>query len=165
MKQHIARLVTRIYPRAWRERYEEEFTNFLEEETSELRTIMNVVRAAMWERIVPTVGGHMEQNAYSFGSMLRKPTAFLPLAMSLGGLVTVAIAGIVAAQHGGHLGGEKDEGSAAHMWQLLMTVQIPIVLWFAAKWLRRAPRASFGVLALQAGAWVASLAPVYLLHL
>jgi len=165
MKQHIARLVTRIYPRAWRERYEEEFTNFLEEETSESRTIMNVVRAAMWERIFPTVGGRMEQNAYSFGSMLRKPTAFLPLAMSLGALATVAIAAMVAAQHGGHLGGEKDEGSAAHMWQLLMTVQIPIALWFAAKWLRRAPRASFGVLALQAGAWVASLAPVYLLHL
>ena len=165
MKQRIARMVTRIYPRAWRERYEEEFTNFLEEESSELRTIINVVRAAMWERIFPTVGGRMEQNAYSFGSMLRKPTAFLPLAMSLGALATVAIAAIVAAQHGGHLGGEKDEGSAAHMWQLLMTVQIPIVLWFAAKWLRRAPQASFSVLALQAGAWLASLAPVYFLHL
>lgn len=107
----------------------------------------------------------MEQSAYSFSSMLRKPTAFLPLAMSLGALATLAIAAIVAAQHGGHLGGEKDEGSAAHMWQLLMTVQIPIVLWFAAKWLRRAPQASFGVLALQAGAWLASLAPVYFLHL
>ena len=165
MKKRLARMVTRIYPRAWRERYEEEFTNFLEEENSDLRTIMNVVRAAMWERMFPIVGGSMEQNAYSFGSMLRKPTAFLPLAMSLGALATVAIAAIVAAEHGGHLGGEKDEGSAAHMWQLLMTVQIPIVLWFAAKWLRRAPQASFRVLALQAVAWLASLAPVYLLHL
>jgi hypothetical protein len=102
---------------------------------------------------------------YSFGSMLRKPTAFLPLAMSLGALATVAVAAIVAAQHGGHLGGEKDEGSAAHIWQLLMTVQMPIVLWFAVKWLRRAPQLTFRVLALQAGAWLAACAPVYFLHL
>lgn len=165
MNRRTARMVTRIYPRAWRERYAEEFTYFLEEEHCGVRAILNVVRAAMWERIFPTVGGRMEQNIYSFGSMLKKPSAFLPLAMSLGALATIAIAAIVAAQHGAHIGGQKDEGSAAHMWQLLMTVQMPIVLWFAVKWLRRAPRASYGVLALQAGAWLASLAPVYLLHL
>ena len=165
MKRRSARLLTRVYPRAWRERYGEEFTHFLEERNCGARAVLNVVRAAMWERIFPTVGGRMEQNVYSFGSLVKKPTAFLPLAMSLGALATIAIAAIVAAQHGGHLGGEKDEGSAAHIWQLLMTVQMPIVLWFAVKWLGRAPRASCAVLGLQAGAWLASLAPVYFLHL
>jgi hypothetical protein len=164
MNRRTARIVTRIYPRAWRERYAEEFTDFLEEENRGFRAILNVIRAAMWERIFPTVGGPM-QDVYSFGRILKQPSAFIPLAMSLGALATVAVAAIVAAQHGGHLGGEKDEGSAAHIWQLLMTVQMPIVLWFAVKWLRRAPRVTFGVLALQAGAWLASCAPVYFLHL
>jgi hypothetical protein len=60
---------------------------------------------------------------------------------------------------------DKDEGSMAHIFQILMTVQMPIVLFFAVKWLRRAPRPALGVLALQAGAWLASCAPVYFLHL
>jgi hypothetical protein len=154
-----------MYPRAWKDRYAAEFTDFLEQERGGFGATINVIRAAMWERIFPTVGGRMEQNVYSVGRLLRKPSAFVPLAMSLGALATVAVAAIVAAQHGGHLGREPDEGSAAHIWQLLMTVQMPSVLWFAVKWLRRAPRVTFGVLALQAGAWLASCAPVYFLHL
>jgi hypothetical protein len=46
-----------------------------------------------------------------------------------------------------------------------MTVQMPIVLIFAIKWLRRAPGQTLRVLALQAGVWLASCAPVYFLHL
>ena len=107
----------------------------------------------------------MQQDVFSFGRILKQPSAFIPLAMSLGALATVAAAAIIAAQHGGHLGGEPDEGSAAHIWQLLMALQIPIVLWFAVKWLRRAPQLTFRVLALQAGAWLAACAPVYFLPL
>jgi hypothetical protein len=53
----------------------------------------------------------------------------------------------------------------AHIWQLLMTVQMPVVVFFVVKWLRRAPGQTLGVLALQAGAWLASCAPIYFLHL
>ena len=35
---------------------------------------------------------------------------------------------------------EEDEGTAAHIFQILMVGQLPFVAFFAAKWLRRAPR-------------------------
>ena len=60
---------------------------------------------------------------------------------------------------------EADEGAAAHLWQLLMAGQLPIVAFFAIKWLPRRPSQALLVLALQAGAALAALAPVYLLNL
>jgi hypothetical protein len=60
---------------------------------------------------------------------------------------------------------EADEGTAAHVFQLLMIAQVPIVAFFAIKWLPRAPRQALQVLALQAGAVLAALAPVFLLNL
>jgi len=34
---------------------------------------------------------------------------------------------------------EADEGAAAHLWQLLMAGQIPVIAFFAIKWLPRTP--------------------------
>ena len=45
-------------------------------------------------------------------------------------------------------------GAAAHIFQLLMTVQLPVVVYFAVRWVRRAPRASAPVLGLQVGLWL-----------
>ena len=92
--------------------------------------------------------------------MVRLPSAFVPLLMSLGALATV---GVHVALYG--IAREADEGTAAHLWQLLMGGQIPIVWLFAAKWIPRAPRQALAVLALQAGAGLAAAAPVYLLGL
>jgi len=60
---------------------------------------------------------------------------------------------------------QADEGTEAHIWQLLMAGQVPIVGFFAIKWLPRAPRKTLPVLALQVGAALASMAPVFFLHL
>jgi len=60
---------------------------------------------------------------------------------------------------------EADEGATAHLWQLLMAGQMPLLAFFAIKWLPRAPRQTLCVLALQAGAALASMAPVFLLNL
>ena len=60
---------------------------------------------------------------------------------------------------------EPDEGAIAHLWQLLMAGQLPILAFFAIKWLPRAPRQTLYVLALQAGAVLASTAPVFFLNL
>jgi len=92
--------------------------------------------------------------------MLRKPTAFVPLAMSAAALATVAVALAV----GGPVR-EPDEGTAAHLWQLLMGGQLPVVALFAVRWLPRDPRRALAVLALQALAALAALAPVFLLGL
>ena len=92
-------------------------------------------------------------------TLLKHPSAFLPLAMSLGALATVLI---FLAFHGP--APQADEGAAAHIWQLLMAFQVPIVLFFAIKWIPQSPRQVILILALQVGAALAAMAPVYLLH-
>ena len=101
-----------------------------------------------------------------FGVLVKKPSALLPVAMSVTALGLLGGAYIVglAAGHGGLIR-EPDEGAVAHLWELLMAGQIPVLLFFAVKWLPRAPRQALYVLALQAGAVMAAMAPVYLLHL
>jgi hypothetical protein len=102
----------------------------------------------------------------SFGTIVRKPSAFLPLAMSLAALALLGGAYVfgLATGHGG-LVREPDEGAIAHLWQLLMAGQLPVLLFFAIKWLPRAPRQTVCVLGLQAGAVLAAMAPVYFLNL
>jgi DNA-binding CsgD family transcriptional regulator len=91
-------------------------------------------------------------------AILKIPSAFLPLAMSFAALATVLI---YVALFGP--APQADEGTAAHLWQLLMAGQIPIIVFFAIKWLPRTPRQALLVLALQGGAALVALAPVYLL--
>lgn len=92
-------------------------------------------------------------------TMLKHPSAFLPVAMSLAALATVFV---FIALHG--TAPQEDEGAAAHIWQLLMVAQLPIVLYFAIKWVPQAPRQAVPILALQVGAALAAVAPVFLLH-
>ncbi len=92
-------------------------------------------------------------------STLKLPSALLPLAMSLTALAIVlghiAVSGVAR---------EADEGTAAHLWQLLMAGQLPVVAFFAITWLPRSPRQALLMLVLQAGAALAALAPVFLLN-
>jgi DNA-binding CsgD family transcriptional regulator len=92
--------------------------------------------------------------------LIKNPSAFLPPAMSLAALATVllhiAIFGVAR---------QADEGAAAHIWQILMAGQIPIIAFFIIKWLPRTPINALAVLALQGGAALTALAPVFLLKL
>ncbi len=96
----------------------------------------------------------------NFLSIIKKPAAFLPVAMSLAALAMVlghiAIWGVVR---------EADEGTVAHLFQLLIMAQVPLVAVFAIRYLQQAPKATVCVLAMQAGAVLAAIAPVFLLHL
>ena len=91
-------------------------------------------------------------------STMKQSSAFIPVVMSLAALAIVlghvAMFGAVR---------EADEGTAAHLFQLLMAGQVPIVAFFAIKWLRRTPRQALPVLVLQGGAALAALAPVFFL--
>jgi len=89
-------------------------------------------------------------------TMLKRPSAFLPVAMSFGALATVLI---FVALHG--TAPQPDEGTAAHIWQLLMAAQIPIAIFFAIKWVRQSPRQAVPILALQVAAALAAMAPVF----
>ncbi|MEO8811259.1 MAG: hypothetical protein ABI386_13530, partial [Rhodanobacter sp.] len=93
---------------------------------------------------------------------LKRPSAFLPLAMSVAALILVLVhvvlVGAVAAR-------QPDEGATAHIFQLLLLAQVPLVAFFAIKWLPRGPGIALPVMALQAAAVVVALAPVYFFHL
>lgn len=71
-------------------------------------------------------------------------------------LVWLAIFGIVRSE---------DEGMAAHIFQLLMGGQLPIILFFAIKWLPQKPKLALLVLVLQFIAGLIAFAPVYFLEL
>lgn len=91
-------------------------------------------------------------------SILKHPSAFLPVVMSLGALATLLT---FVALHG--TAPQADEGTAAHIWQILIAGQAPVVLWFAIKWMPQSPSRAVAVLALQASAALAAIVPVFLL--
>jgi uncharacterized membrane protein HdeD (DUF308 family) len=103
----------------------------------------------------------MNQYPHSILSLSKKPSAFVPMAMSLTALAVLL--GAIAASSGAVR--DSDEGAIAHIWQLLMAGQVPILAYFVIRWLPRIPRQTLFVLALQIGAALAAMAPVYLLGL
>jgi hypothetical protein len=98
--------------------------------------------------------------AMNWFTLMKRPSAFLPLAMSCAALATVlgylAVNGVVR---------EPDENAAAHIWQLLMAAQIPIMAFFTVKWLPQVPKQALPILALQVAAALLAAAPVFLLRL
>lgn len=90
----------------------------------------------------------------------RRPSALIPVAMSFAALATLVthLALFGAAR-------EPDEGAAAHIWQLLMVGQAPVIAWFAIRCLPRAPRQTLQMLAIQAAAALAAMFPVWWLGL
>jgi hypothetical protein len=89
-------------------------------------------------------------------TLLRQPSALIPLAMSVAALATVIG---YAAMFG--TARQADEGTAAHVWQLLMAGQLPVVAFFAIKWLPTEPRRALVILALQVSAALAAMFPVW----
>lgn len=88
--------------------------------------------------------------------LLKRPSAYVPVAMSVTALSIVLG---YAAMFG--IARQADEGTAAHMWQLLMAGQIPFVAFFVFKWFPTEPRRASLVLALQIGAALAAMIPVW----
>ena len=88
----------------------------------------------------------------------KQPAALIPVAMSLCGLALVlghaAVYGVVH---------EADEGAAAHIFQLLIVLQLPMIAWFALRWLPRATSQALKVLGVQVVAMGAAFASVYFL--
>jgi len=88
-------------------------------------------------------------------SMLRQLSALVPLAMSLAALALVIYQLIRSANSPG-----AEEGAAESAFQLLIVGQAPFCAYFAVKWMPRAPGDAMLILALQAAAAVAALAPM-----
>lgn len=95
---------------------------------------------------------------FSISSLLMKPSAFIPLLMSVTALSMVlvhwAIFGIVQ---------ETDEGTLAHIFQILIVAQIPVALYFFISWVNKKPKETFLIVVLQVVALLVAIVAVYFL--
>jgi hypothetical protein len=89
-------------------------------------------------------------------ALLRRPSALIPVAMSLAALAIVIGYAVMFGT-----ARQADEGTAAHLWQLLMAGQVPVIAFFVIKWLPNEPRQGLLVLALQIAAALAAMFPVW----
>jgi hypothetical protein len=93
-------------------------------------------------------------------ALLRKPSAWIPLVMSLTALgLVVAYLAFVGWDHQ-----PEDEGTAARLFQLLLAGQVPIVAYFLVRWLEDRPRAALRVVAMQVAAALTPFLLVFFLE-
>ena len=89
-------------------------------------------------------------------SITKKPSAWLPIAMSSASIAVFVISflkyGIVH---------EADEGVAAHLFQIFMFGQAPIVAFFALRWIPENPRKALPIFVLQIILALIACFPVY----
>ena len=166
MKPTLASKLVRLYPRRWRERYGVELQELLKTEPVDFAIVIDLARAAAFERFLNLRrSGEEEMRTYpaSLISLVRKPSAFIPLAMSLCAFAVVMSS--VAALGTASLRAMADEGTAAHIWQLLIAGQPPVIAFFALKWLARDRTAGLTIMAIQLAVFGAALLPVWLLGL
>jgi uncharacterized membrane protein len=92
--------------------------------------------------------------------LIKRPIAWVPIAMSLAILVmvvtTLRVAGVAR---------QADEGTAAHIFQLWLVLEAVAVAVFAVEWLPRRPRAALFVLIIQLLCAMAACAPVFYFRL
>ncbi len=92
--------------------------------------------------------------------LFKRPSAFVPIAISAGFLAFFA-----AAYAHGTLVRRPDEGTGAHLFQILMPLQLLIIAFFALSWLPRSAKAAARVLTVQIAFALAVFAVVYIRHL
>lgn len=94
--------------------------------------------------------------------LLGKPSAWVPIVLSLLALVLVLVSltlfGIPAKP-------PQDEGTLAHLWQLLMVTQGFFVVYFMIRYLPEEPKKSLTIFLLQLVAAFLACSPVFLLRL
>ncbi len=93
-------------------------------------------------------------------TLFRQPSAFVPLAMSFLALVSVISQMVL---HG--TAREAIEATSVHPFQLFIVGQAPFAAYFAAKWMPKQPGPAMLVIAWQAAAAMAALAPVVIFDL
>lgn len=86
----------------------------------------------------------------------KKLSAWSPVIMSITALL---LCGVQIAMHGTRP--VRDEDALVHLWQLLVLGQLPIIGFFAFRWLRAYPRQAATVLVAQLLAAASALVPVH----
>ena len=90
------------------------------------------------------------------GALIKQPSAWLPFSMSAAALGLLVLH---LARYG--VTHDADEGTSAHLFQILMAGQILFIGYFALRWLPENPRQTIGVVALQIGAMIPPFAVLY----
>lgn len=92
-------------------------------------------------------------------SLIKKPGAWLPMAISFASLIFligyVIVSGIEY---------HEEERAPARIFQLLMLAQLPVIALFALRWIPRAPKQAFVILLFQVIAAVVPVVTVILLE-
>ena len=150
----ILRAAYRLYPRWWWQRYGAELEALVDDGHAGWAAIADLVFGAVAVRLRQRAP--VEPGPSSTTRLFWSPSGIAPIAMSLGALATIA----------GHIvtsgvAPQTDEGTAAHIWQLLMACQLPVVAWFAFRWIPQGGRAAIAVSAIHVGAIAAALFPVW----
>jgi hypothetical protein len=153
-----ARTLLELYPPDWRRRYGDEIVELVGDRRLETNEIVDLLRGALGAHLRPV--GAVPEGRHQTVLVARRAVPLLPPLMSLTALIVVALH--VAASGTAHGG---DEGTAAHLWQIVMAAQLPLVLATAVDRLRLGVRPTVAALAVQLTAWLAAAAPVALLHL
>ncbi len=93
---------------------------------------------------------------------MKYPSAWIPILFSAISLVltllTVAITGAPQTP-------PADEGTAAHLFQLWLVLEVLMILFFAVRWLPRSFKAAACVLTVQIVTVIAACSPVFILGL
>ena len=87
---------------------------------------------------------------------VKQPSAIIPIVMSAAAIATVLVHLLIFGA-----APQADEGASAHLWQLLMAGQAPVIIFYSIKWLPQTPRTALAVVAVQIGAALAAAGPVY----
>ena len=94
------------------------------------------------------------------GQIIRRPIAWIPIAMSLAILMmvvtTLSVAGTAR---------QADEGTAAHIFQLWLVIEVVAMAAFVVQWVPRRPTAALSVLIVQILCALAACAPVFYFRL
>src|SRR4051812_3842210 len=132
MSEHRHHWLTHMYPAAWRDRYGDEMDELLSAGCG-WRDMLDVVRSALTERVrhfSRTGEASMQTYQRNVAVLVRKPSAIVPITMSL-----CALSVVLLAIANGSAKPQPDEGAAAHVWQILIAGQVPFLGWFAMRWL------------------------------
>lgn len=106
----------------------------------------------------------MQSYRGSVVAMARQPSAYLPLILSTAALLLLAGAFTFNFLTGAAVKEDHDEGVLAHLYQIMIGVQVLIIPWFALRWGWREWHAGATLLALQVLAITASFVPLWLIE-
>ena len=102
------------------------------------------------------LGRSMQYSMQNMNPLMRKPSAWFPVILSLValGIMIIHITMFGAVR-------EADEGTGAHLFQIWLVLELFLVAFFAVMWLPKAPKEALLILTVQIVAALAVCAPVF----